>query len=252
VVLVTGAARRLGAAIAEACARAGWDLALHCHRSAQEAEELAVRLRGLGRRAQALAFDLAGGDDPARLLDAAAAALGPITAVVNNASVFERDELLDFTREGFERHMLANVQAPLALARALHARLGPEGRGVVVNLLDQKLWNPNPDFFTYTLSKSALEAATGLAARALAPRLRVVGVAPGLTLPARGVEDADFGRAHQATPLGRSSTPQDIAQAVAYLLDAPAVTGTTLIVDGGQHLVPTHRDVLFVSGAGAP
>src|SRR5208282_3507638 len=113
-------------------------------------------------------------------------------------------------------------------------------------LLDQKLWNPNPDFFSYTLSKSALEAATGLLARALAPRLRVVGVAPGITLQARGQTPAGFEAAHRATPLGRASTPEDVARAVVFLANSPAITGTTLLVDGGQHLVPTARDVMFL------
>jgi len=117
----------------------------------------------------------------------------------------------------------------------------------VVNLLDQKLWNPNPDFLSYTLSKAALESATGLLARALAPQLRVLGVAPGITLPAAGQTDDGFAAAHRANPLGRGSTPDDIAAAVVYLANAPAVTGTTLLVDGGQHLLPTTRDIMFLT-----
>ncbi len=123
----------------------------------------------------------------------------------------------------------------------------PARQGVVINLLDQKLWNPNPDFLSYTLSKAALEAATGLLARALAPRLRVVGVAPGITLPSQGQTAAGFAAAHRATPLGRSSAPEDIARAVVFLAGAPAVTGTTLLVDGGQHLLPTTRDIQFLT-----
>jgi len=146
-----------------------------------------------------------------------------------------------------------NTAAPLLLARALHAHLaGRDGQGCVVNLLDQKLWNPNPDFFSYTLSKAALQAATVMLAQAFAPRLRVCGVAPGVTLPSGDMSAAEFAAAHRMTPLQRSSTPQDIAEAVAYLLRAAAVTGTTLLVDGGQHLAAQPRDVVhLVRQAGA-
>jgi NAD(P)-dependent dehydrogenase (short-subunit alcohol dehydrogenase family) len=149
--------------------------------------------------------------------------------------------------------MRTNVAAPVLLAQSLHEQLPDDARGVVINLLDQKLWNPNPDFLSYTLSRAALKEATVLLAMALAPKLRVVGVAPGITLPAAGQSDAGFEAAHAATPLGRSSTPADIAQAVVYLARADAVTGTTLLVDGGQHLVPSARDVMFLiePGAGA-
>jgi len=137
--------------------------------------------------------------------------------------------------------------APVLLAQALAAQL-PEGAdGVVINLLDQKLFNPNPDFLSYTLSKAALKEATVLLARALAPRVRVIGVAPGITLPSGEQSDAGFAAAHAKTPLGRSSTPEDVAQAVAYATRARAVTGTTLLVDGGQHLVPSDRDVMFLT-----
>jgi NAD(P)-dependent dehydrogenase (short-subunit alcohol dehydrogenase family) len=142
--------------------------------------------------------------------------------------------------------MRVNVAAPILLARQLHARIAEGGQGVVINLLDQKLWNPNPDFLSYTLSKSALRAATDLLARALAPKLRVVGLAPGITLPAGGQSRSDFERSSRVTALGYSSSPQDIAQAVVYLARARAVTGTTLLVDGGQHLIPTERDVMFL------
>jgi NAD(P)-dependent dehydrogenase (short-subunit alcohol dehydrogenase family) len=141
------------------------------------------------------------------------------------------------------RHWQANVAAPVILARALHAA----GGGCVVNLLDQKLWNPNPDHFSYTLSKAALEAATTMLAMALAPSTRVCGIAPGVTLHSGDMDDAEFERAHRMTPLGRGSTPADVARAVRFLLEAPAVTGTTLLVDGGQHLAAQPRDVMFLA-----
>jgi NAD(P)-dependent dehydrogenase (short-subunit alcohol dehydrogenase family) len=145
------------------------------------------------------------------------------------------------------KHVKLNTAAPVLLAQCLHAALGEEERGVVINLLDQKLVNPNPDFLSYTLSKSALAYATTVLAQALAPKVRVVGVAPGITLRSGTQSEAGFARAHTQTPLGRSSTPEDVGQAVVYLANAPAVTGAILLVDGGQHLVASSRDVMFVT-----
>ncbi len=244
--LVTGGARRLGRAIVLALAREGWDVAIHYGHSHEEAQATAAQVRALGRKAHVVRHDLADGGDLEPLIESCEAALGPLTCLVNNASRFEADWVGDFTLAGFEAHMRVNAAAPLRLARLLHARLAPGARGVVVNLLDQKLWNPNADFFSYTLSKAALEAATGLLARALAPGLRVVGVAPGLTLAANGQTAEAFAAAHRATPLGHSSTPEDVARAVVFVAGATAITGTTLVVDGGQHLVPTERDVMFL------
>jgi len=244
--LVTGGALRLGRAIVLALAGAGWDVAIHYQRSAAAAEEAAARVRALGRRAATFEFDLAADSGLERLFESCEAALGPVQCLVNNASRFVADSASDFTPREFDAHMRVNTLAPLQLARTLHARLPGALDGVVVNLLDQKLWNPNPDFFTYTLSKAALESATGLMARALAPRVRVVGVAPGISLPAPGQSQGAFEAAHRATPLGRGSTPEDVGAAVAYLAAARAVTGTTLLVDGGQHLLPTRRDILFL------
>ena len=245
--LVTGGAQRLGRSIALALAADGWDVAVHYHGSQDAALATVAEIQALGRRAHSVQHDLAGAGDIAPLLDACEAALGPVHCVVNNASLFEHDNAASFTLESLEAHMRTNVAAPVRLALALHGRLPADGHGVVVNLLDQKLWNPNPDFLSYTLSKSALESATGLLARALGPRLRVVGVAPGITLAAKGQTAGSFEAAHRATPLGRGSTPGDIGAAVVFLVNAPAVTGTTLLVDGGQHLVPTARDIMFLT-----
>jgi len=246
IALVTGGAQRIGRAIALALAQDGWDVAIHFHGSQDRALATVADIRALGRRAHAVPCDLAAAGELETLLDACEDALGPLQCLVNNASLFEADSATDFALSRFEAHMRVNVAAPLRLARALHARLAADAGAVVVNLLDQKLWNPNPDFFSYTLSKAALETATGLLARSLAPRLRVVGVAPGITLPARGQSQSGFEAAYQATPLGRASTPDDVARAVVFLVNAPAITGTTLLVDGGQHLVPTQRDVMFL------
>jgi NAD(P)-dependent dehydrogenase (short-subunit alcohol dehydrogenase family) len=250
VALVTGGARRIGRAIVLDLARHGWDLALHHRSSRADAEATAAEARALGVQVWLLQADL--GDEAATLglVPAALAQAGRLDAVVNNASLFEHDELASFGHAAMDRHWRANTAAPILLARALHAAVSapghPTGRGCVINLLDQKLWNPNPDHLSYTLSKVALEGATRMLAQALAPRLRVCGVAPGLTLLSGDMNDDEFERAHRLTPLGRGSTPDDVAQAVRYLLQAPAVTGTTLLVDGGQHLQAQGRDVMFL------
>jgi NAD(P)-dependent dehydrogenase (short-subunit alcohol dehydrogenase family) len=170
-----------------------------------------------------------------------------VTCVVNNAAIFEFDSPARFKAELLVKHIRLNTAAPVLLAQSLHAALADDERGVVINLLDQKLSNPNPDFLSYTLSKSALSYATTVLAQAFAPKVRVVGVAPGITLPSGTQTVAGFARAHTQTPLGRSSTPEDVGEAVVYLASASAVTGATLIVDGGQHLVPSTRDVMFLT-----
>jgi len=253
VALVTGASQRIGREIALALARAGYDVVVHFAASRSGAQETVAKIHALGRRAVAIGCNLA--DDPAvrALLGQCAAELGEVTCIVNNASLFESDSAADFQSARLARHMRVNVAAPIVLARELHQRLPdldpPAPQGVVINLLDQKLWNPNPDFLSYTLSKASLKSATELLARALAPKLRVVGVAPGITLPAAGQSPENFARASRLTPLGRSSTPADVAAAVVFVAGAGAITGTTLLVDGGQHLIPTERDVMFLQEA---
>ena len=248
VALVTGAARRIGRDIALALARDGWDIGVHYATSRDEALQTVADVEALGRRAVAVNRDLAVEAGVRSLVAECAHELGPVTCIVNNASLFEPDTAASFTGDGLLRTMRTNLVAPVLLAQSLHEQLAPDARGVVVNLLDQKLFNPNPDFLSYTLSKAALQEATVLLAMALAPKLRVVGLAPGLTLVSGNQSQAGFERAHARTPLGRSSTPEDIAEAVVYLARAHAVTGTTLLVDGGQHLVPSERDVMFVVG----
>jgi len=250
VALVTGGAQRIGRDIALALARDGWDVAIHYGHSEAAANDTVRAIENLGRRACALACDLSLETDVRALLPRCMAALGPVHCVVNNASTFEYDTATHFSSEGLIQQMRVNTAAPIVLAQNLHAALCEQAHGVpgvVINLLDQKLWNPNPDFLSYTLSKGALKEATRLLAMALAPRVRVVGVAPGITLPSGAQSEASFERAHQRTVLGASSTPNDIAQAVCYLARAHAVTGTTVLVDGGQHLTASPRDVMFTS-----
>jgi NAD(P)-dependent dehydrogenase (short-subunit alcohol dehydrogenase family) len=245
--LVTGAAKRLGAKIALALATDGWDIAVHYGTSQEDAERSADAIRAVGRRALTIQADLSDEAATRDLIGACARGLETPLCLVNCASLFEVDSAEDFGYDKLQAHMRINVAAPIVLAQAMHARLRVRQRGVVVNVLDQKLFNPNPDFLSYTLSKAALQSATTLLARALAPKLRVVGVAPGITLPSADQTRAEFAKAHRRTPLGRSSDPDDIASAVRFLVAAPAITGSTLIVDGGQHLVPTERDVMFVT-----
>jgi NAD(P)-dependent dehydrogenase (short-subunit alcohol dehydrogenase family) len=245
-VLVTGAARRLGREIALALARAGWQVAVHYRGSAADAAQTVADCRAASVGAQD--FDLfdADLDDEAAaqaLVPRVAERFGRVDAVVNNASVFEHDSIATFGYAGLAAHLRANAGAPILLAQALHAHLAArDGAGAVVNLLDQKLWNQNPDFVSYTLSKAALEAATTMLALGLAPRVRVVGVAPGLTLTSHLLDDDKFRQLHQLSPLGRSSTPGDVAGAVRFALENESITGTTLMVDGGQHLMKFERD----------
>lgn len=247
VALVTGAGRRIGRAIAIGLAAAGWDVAVHYRASQADAEQTAAAIRALGRRAALLDCDLSDETATRALVGRAIAALGALDCVVNNASQFEFDSATDFSPALLARLTQANVAAPLLLAQALHAATPEDGQAVVINLLDQKLDNLNPDFLSYTLTKAALKTATTMLAQALAPRVRVVGVSPGLTLVSGEQTDAGFAQAHAATPLGHSSEPQDIVDAVCYLAGARAVTGTTLLVDGGQHLMPLARDVMFLT-----
>jgi NAD(P)-dependent dehydrogenase (short-subunit alcohol dehydrogenase family) len=248
VALVTGGARRLGREIALELAAQGWDVAVHYGRSQAEALDTVQALRALGADAHALAADLADEAACRNLVPAVLGRFGRLRAVINNASLFEYDDVQTFGHALMDRHWRSNVAPAVLLARALHAHLAEAGMsGCVVNLLDQKLWNPNPDYLSYTLSKAALEAANTLLAQALAPRLRVCGVAPGVTLPSGPMSELEFESARRQTPLQRSSTGADIARAVRFLLESPAITGTTLLVDGGQHLSHQARDVMFLT-----
>jgi NAD(P)-dependent dehydrogenase (short-subunit alcohol dehydrogenase family) len=254
-VLVTGAAKRVGRGIALEFARQGWDVGVHYGGSADEAREAVALIEGIGRRALALQANLAVEAEVARLVPACVEAFGGLNCVVNCASRFDEDTAADFRYAKLLEMTAINVAAPLTLARMLHGIVPDEAaesdalRGVVINVLDQKLYNMNPDFLSYTLTKAALENATVALAQALGPKLRVVGLAPGLTLISTGQTPESFSAAHRVTPLNRASTVEDVAQAACYLANAHGVTGTTLVVDGGQHLVPSPRDVMYMIGA---
>ncbi|MDQ2778034.1 MAG: SDR family oxidoreductase [Pseudomonadota bacterium] len=243
VVLVTGGAARIGRCIAEHLAEQGFAVALHYRSSGEAADRAVAALHAAGHPARSFAADLTDAAQCEALVPAVVQAFGRIDAIVNNASLFEYDNVESFSVERMESHWRANTAPAILLARALHRH----GGGVVVNLLDQKLWNPNPDYLSYTLSKAALQTATTLLAQALAPTVRVCGVAPGVTLLSGEMSDAEFDASHTMTPLGRSSSPEDVARAVHFLIESPAITGTTLLVDGGQHLQPQDRDVMFAA-----
>lgn len=236
VALVTGAAKRIGRAIACDLAAQGWDIALHHHRSADEAERAAQEIRALGRRAVTLAADLADSAEAAKLIGRAAGALGAIGCLVNNASVFEYDTPQTATRENWEMHLAVNLTTPFFLIQAFSAALPREAGGVVVNLLDQRVWNPTPHFASYTVSKIGLWALTQTCALALAPRIRVNAIGPGPTLPSARQSEAQFREQWRNMPLGRPTGLDEISAALRFILATPSMTGQMIALDGGQHL----------------
>ena len=261
VALVTGAGQRLGRAIALALAADGWDIGVHYRESADGAAQTVADITALGRRAVALQAGLDDASQCRQLVKRLADALGPVTGLVNSASRFDFDSIHSLTPQSFAAHLGPNLLAPLLLSQALLAQLPGQADvsstatstapastpAVIVNLLDQKLFNLNPDFLSYTLSQAALQAATTMLAQAMAPHVRVVGVAPGLTLPSYLQTDTDFAHAHRTlSPLGASSTAEDVAATVVFAMKTRSITGTTLLVDGGQHLLGLPRDASLI------
>ena len=251
-VLVTGAAKRLGREIALALAKDGWQVAVHYRDSLEDATKTVADCEALAGASAAFCANLIDETAVRKLVPQVIRQFGRVDAVVNSASTFEHDTSASFSFDAMDKHLRSNTGAAIILAQALHAHvlaregtdrapaLGPQG--VVVNLLDQKLWNQNPDFFSYTLSKAALEAANTMLAMALSPQIRVVGVAPGLTLTSHLLSQEKFESLHQLSPLGRSSTAADVAATVKFAIDNQSLTGTTILVDGGQHLMKFERD----------
>lgn len=234
--LVTGGARRIGRALAQACAEAGYDVAIHVRNPGDDAEAAAGEVRQAGRKAAILACDLRQEAATVALVGAAEAELGPVTLLVNSASVFEEDAFESLNRASWDAHMETNLRAPIVLSQAFARRIPADREGLIVNILDQRVWRPTPAFFSYSLSKAALWEATRLMAQALAPRVRVNGIGPGPTLQSIHQDPADFAEEAAGTLLGRPVPPAEIAQALRYLIDAPSVTGQMIAVDAGQHL----------------
>ncbi|SDI62837.1 SDR family oxidoreductase [Lutimaribacter saemankumensis] len=254
--LVTGAGKRLGRAMAIYLAGRGYDVAVHYASSAQDADEVVKTIRDMGRNAVALQADLLDEGATQALLPAAAEALGgPVTCLVNNASIFEYDTIETATRESWDRHLESNLRAPFVLTQAmardipdpLRDEMGePVAQGLVVNMIDQRVRKLTPEFMTYTIAKMGLWAFTQTAAQALAPRIRVNAIGPGPTLQGGRQSDSHFARQRAATVLNRGANPADITGALGFFLDSPGVTGQLICVDGGQHLAWQTPDVLGV------
>ena len=256
-VLVTGAARRLGRAFSLAFARAGWHVACHYQHSRDEALRTCAEVEALGRRAWAIPADLADTGAIERAFAELTQAIGGVPgAIVNNASLFEPDTGADFSPELMQRQMQVNLLAPLQLGTLLARAASHPAAGqpvpVVLHVLDQKVFNLNPDYFSYTLSKLALERAVALQAQALAPRVRVNGIAPGLIFVSGPQTGDNFERARSVNLLRSPIDPDDVARTAVFLAENDSITGITIAVDKGQHLVPLERDIMFVAEQLAP
>jgi len=252
---VTGAAKRLGREIALEFARQGWDVAVHYGQSEADAQETVAHIQGLGRHSHAFQADLANEADIAGLFKDVTKQFQGLHCLVNSASIFEYDRANSsspLSSQSLQNHMQVNLAGPILLSQLMFEYYKNKANKTVgeylpsvIQLLDQKLINLNPDYLSYTLSKAALATSVEVLALDFAPHLRVVGLAPGISLPSGNQTDEEFAKAHQKTPLGKSSTSEDIAKAAVFLAQANAITGTTLYVDGGQHLLPSSRDVMF-------
>lgn len=234
--VVTGAGKRIGRSIALDLAREGWAVAVHYRTARADADGVVAEILAAGGRAAAFQADLSNEDETRALLPRAAAELGPVTLLVNSASVFERDEWNTVDRVSWDRHLDTNLRAPFVLTQAMARDLPENFHGLVVNIIDQRVWKLTPHFVSYTLSKAGLWTLTQTMALALAPRIRVNGIGPGPTLPNERQSLQHFEAQCRAVPMGRGASPDEICAAIRYLIDAPSVTGQMIAVDGGEHL----------------
>ena len=246
-VLVTGAAKRIGRTMAIDLAEDGWDVAVHCNTSIAEAEEVANNIRNIGRRAVVVCGDLSDAEVPEKLIIEASRALGGLTCLINNASLFEPDEVGTITQASWAEHLDTNLRAPVFLSQAFARQLPPATEGNIISIIDQRVWKLNPRFFSYTTSKSGLWTATRTLAQALAPRIRVNAIGPGPALPSIRMDQAEFDKQAALTLLGRGTSPGEISAAVKFILSQPALTGQMIALDGGQHLVWQTPDVVEVN-----
>jgi NAD(P)-dependent dehydrogenase (short-subunit alcohol dehydrogenase family) len=244
--LITGAAKRIGRAMALDLAKDGWDIAVHCHESIGEAAELVEEMRRLGRKAVAIEGDLAGRETPKKLIKKAKGTLGPLTLLINNASRFEPDDIASVTMSDWDKDQAINLRAPVFLSQAFAAQLPAKEPGNIINLIDQRVWKLNPQYFSYTASKGGLWVVTQTMAQALAPRIRVNAIAPGPALPNARMRDKEFEKLQRLTLLKRGTSPDEIAAAVRFILASPAMTGQMIALDGGQHLAWQTPDVVKV------
>jgi NAD(P)-dependent dehydrogenase (short-subunit alcohol dehydrogenase family) len=241
--LVTGGAKRVGLAITHALVKAGYAVAVHANTSRAAADGVCADIRSKGGRAAALQADLADHAQVLKLVPSAVAAIGPLTLLVNNASMFQPDDIATLSRDLFDRHMAVHVRSPLFLAQAFAAQAPDNANASIVNMLDQRVMKPTPLFLSYALSKNGLYAATTMLAQALAPKVRVNGIAPGPTLPSSRQSPEEFERQTEKLPLEHGTNPDEIAQAVLFLAGARSITGQTIAVDGGQHLAWQTPDI---------
>jgi NAD(P)-dependent dehydrogenase (short-subunit alcohol dehydrogenase family) len=235
-VLVTGAGRRLGRAIALDFANRGWRVGIHCHTASAEAAELVAEIEGRGGKAAVFAADLGQLAVLGPLIEACVEALGPPTCLINNAARFGWDSLATVDEDSWQGHLDVNLRAPIFLAQAFAKALPDDKTGNVINLIDQKVLRPDPGYFSYTIAKAALWTATQTMAQALAPRIRVNAIAPGPVLKSEGQSQAAFEREWQATLLQRAVDPADVTAAIHFLVDTPSITGQMIALDAGQHL----------------
>lgn len=245
-ILITGAARRIGAALARALARDGWHVCIHYNASAREAEALLGEIIDAGGSGAVIGVDLADPLAVETLIAAARENAPPLTALINNASLFEYDTVSTLSAAALDRHHAVNLRAPMLLSKAFSEALGETREGCVINMLDNKVFAINPDYLSYTMSKVALHGATQALAMALAPRIRVNAIAPGITLESGGQGERSFQRGVRMSPLGRVSSVEDIVQAARFILATPSLNGQVIAIDGGQHLQKLPRDVAFM------
>jgi NAD(P)-dependent dehydrogenase (short-subunit alcohol dehydrogenase family) len=244
--LVTGAGKRIGRQLALDLAAHGWAVAVHCNQSRDEANEVASAIEQMGRSAVIVDGDLSRAEAPAQIMAKAVQAIGPVSLLINNASIFESDEVGGISNASWTAHMDINLRAPVLLAQAFAKQLPDSEHGNIINIVDQRVWKLNPRFFSYTMSKSGLWTATRTLAQALAPRIRVNAIGPGPALPSARMDEEEFMKQERLTLLGRGTSPEEIAQAVQFIISQPALTGQMIALDGGQHLVWQTPDVTEV------